>query len=46
MDTDENVQPEEELEADGYYGDEDADDDELDLSFLDDEDDAEEKGVK
>jgi hypothetical protein len=46
MDTDEIVQPEEELEADGYYGDDEADGEELDLSFLRDEDDEEERGVK
>lgn len=34
-----------EPEADGYYGDEDVDSDELDLSFLDDED-ADEAGAK
>jgi hypothetical protein len=41
MANEESTQPEEELEADGYYGDDDADDEEIDLSFLDEEDEDE-----
>jgi hypothetical protein len=31
-----------EIEADGYYGEDDMDDEELDLSFLDEDDDGDE----
>lgn len=35
MTPDEATKPEDELQADGYYGDDDMDSEELDLSFLD-----------
>jgi hypothetical protein len=37
----EDTTPTEETEADGYYGDDEATDEELDLSFLDEEDEDE-----
>ena len=39
-------QPDEEVQADGYYGDDDVETDELDLSFLDEEGDDTAKDQK
>lgn len=39
METPNDANSSEELEADGYYGDDDLENEELDLSFLDEEDD-------
>jgi hypothetical protein len=43
---DETKDPSEDLQADGYYGEDELDADELDLSFLDEEDDEVETKAK
>ena len=43
MTPDEATKPEDDLQADGYYGDDDMGSEELDLSFLDDDEKSDEK---
>jgi hypothetical protein len=40
------IKPQDEIEADGYYGDDEAETEELDLAFLDEDEEDDDKAVK